>query len=479
MPEPIRIKETNLDVGQLESFLKTAEANLYREEQKRITGITLADPTSPDAGHNLIIIDDSANPPPTDWVLREFPTSLNENELAMKLLAVEQAEHKRLRCYGNIRVGEKQIVVALFDPLPTPPAAAAAAASETVAAHVPAGTISITGRMSTFGGPNDPGMKPTENLAWIDNEAAAAGYPGFFLPRQAGVGFGRRLRTEKYYLACRWDYSVTPKRFLAQATTVCKVSNPKNGKSIEARPIDWGPHDTTGRVADLSPGAADALGLETDDVCTVLVPTPDQPPSPPAPRASGMAAAAGDTRKVVFLTGDYAIRSVRQRQAAAEGCVLTVDFHFNSNGPTAKGAEVYFRTGDNASREAAKRVIANFQALGLPDHGDPVKSATDGEGRAAFINRYQNTAILLEPLFVSNPQQAQWLHAPGNIDKLAVAVADAIRASTQAGDVIGLSIGHLGKDSSPSDRGADCRLHDTEAAHGEAMARAVAKLLEA
>jgi hypothetical protein len=116
--------------------------------------------------------------------------------------------------------------------------------------------------------------------------------------------------------------------------------------------------------------------------------------------------------------------------------------------------------------------------LGLPDHGNPVKSATGGEGRAAFINSYETTAILLEPLFISNPAQAQWLHDPGNLGRLAEAVATAVLDSTQDGEVIGLSIGHLGKDSSPSDRGARCQRGDMEATHGEALARAVAKRLQ-
>lgn len=461
MLESIRIRETNLSVVQLEGLLKKVEAEKFAAKKKRIAGITLADPAGPDAGRNVIVLDDSASPPPADWILREFPISLNEGELGTSIMEVEDREKRQLRCYGSVLVNDALTVVALFDP----------------ANNLNPSTVTLTGKMSTFGGPADSGMEQGENLAWIETERDAASYPGFFLPPQPGLGFGRRLQVEKFYLACRWDYSVTPKRFLAQPTTFCTVTNPKTGKSLQARPIDWGPHDMTGRVADLSPGIAKTLGLETDDTCTVIIPTPEQAPPPPQVLAAVGAGPAGAGRGVVFLTGDYAVRTVRQRQAAAERCALTVEFHFNSNGPGAKGGEVYYRTGDAASREVAKRVIANFQALGLPDHGDPLKSATDGEGRARFINRYQNPAILLEPLFVSNPTQANWLHSAGNLQRLAEAVAKAILDSTQPGDKVGLSIGHLGKDSSPSDRGAACSLGDMEATHGEAMARAVAKLL--
>jgi hypothetical protein len=47
-----------------------------------------------------------------------------------------------------------------------------------------------------------------------------------------------------------------------------------NGKSVEARPVDFGPAIATGRVADLSPGLASALSLDTDDICTLDIPLP-------------------------------------------------------------------------------------------------------------------------------------------------------------------------------------------------------------
>ena len=41
--------------------------------------------------------------------------------------------------------------------------------------------------------------------------------------------------------------------------------------AADARPVDWGPHISTGRVADLSPGLAAALGLRTDDVVRITI----------------------------------------------------------------------------------------------------------------------------------------------------------------------------------------------------------------
>lgn len=133
----------------------------------------------------------------------------------------------------------------------------------------------LNGRMSTFGGPADDGMTPTENLALVEKQAQADDYPAdFFLSAaDAGApGWGRRLNPKKFYIACRWDYSLTPKAFLR--TAVITVQDPTNSRSAQVRAVDWGPNEATGRVADLSPGLADFLGLKTDDIVNVVVPTP-------------------------------------------------------------------------------------------------------------------------------------------------------------------------------------------------------------
>lgn len=127
------------------------------------------------------------------------------------------------------------------------------------------------GRMSTFGGPRDRGMSPTEGLALFTSETEMQrhGLGGYLLSSgEAGAsGLGRRLITSKFYLACRWSTHDYP--LLRDA--VAHVANPKTDKIELARPMDWGPNANTGRVADLSPGLAAALGLDTDDQCTVTV----------------------------------------------------------------------------------------------------------------------------------------------------------------------------------------------------------------
>ena len=50
------------------------------------------------------------------------------------------------------------------------------------------------------------------------------------------------------------------------------VYSPKTGKSIKCYPADWGPHEDTGRIADISPSALEYLGISTDDDVVVTFP---------------------------------------------------------------------------------------------------------------------------------------------------------------------------------------------------------------
>ena len=45
-----------------------------------------------------------------------------------------------------------------------------------------------------------------------------------------------------------------------------------NGWELLAWPADWGPHGDTNRVADLSPGLMENLGITTDDEVEVIYP---------------------------------------------------------------------------------------------------------------------------------------------------------------------------------------------------------------
>ena len=126
-----------------------------------------------------------------------------------------------------------------------------------------------TGKCSYFGGPDDTGVSADEGLAFIYDIDDA---PQLFLPYQpeGTSGLARRLNPFINYVACRWDYSKTPKPSLLDH--VALVRSTKTGIALKAFCADWGPHQNTGRVADLSPGLMDSLGIETDDEVEVVYP---------------------------------------------------------------------------------------------------------------------------------------------------------------------------------------------------------------
>lgn len=130
------------------------------------------------------------------------------------------------------------------------------------------------GTCSYFGGPEDTGVSPSEGLAFHFEITEANQH--LFLPLQpAGTtGLARRLNARAVmYVACRWDYNVTPKEMLANGSSRALVKNVDTGETMLAWPADWGPHEEkTGRAADLSPALMEALYLETDDEVEVIYP---------------------------------------------------------------------------------------------------------------------------------------------------------------------------------------------------------------
>lgn len=124
------------------------------------------------------------------------------------------------------------------------------------------------GKASYFGGPEDQGVSANEGLAFISSVDQA---PHLFLPYQpeGTSGLARRLNPCVHYVACRWDYERTPKSSLLDAVALVRAI--KTGIALRAFPADWGPHEDTGRVADLSPCLIDDLGIKTDDEVLVTI----------------------------------------------------------------------------------------------------------------------------------------------------------------------------------------------------------------
>jgi len=79
----------------------------------------------------------------------------------------------------------------------------------------------------------------------------------------------RTLKPESFYCAMRWDYHLIHKspeegkRWWANKKLL--VTNSKTGKAVVVRAVDYGPHENTGLDIGISPGAAEALGVEVGD----------------------------------------------------------------------------------------------------------------------------------------------------------------------------------------------------------------------
>ena len=132
--------------------------------------------------------------------------------------------------------------------------------------------FAASGTCSTFGGPGDTGVSPSEGLAFIFSVEEA---PWLFLPYQPSgtTGLARRMDPSVFYIACRWDYDVTSKEMLRDSGQMAWVTAKDTGVARLAHPADWGPHEAeTGRAADLSPALAESLGVSTDDEVTVVYP---------------------------------------------------------------------------------------------------------------------------------------------------------------------------------------------------------------
>lgn len=127
----------------------------------------------------------------------------------------------------------------------------------------------ITGKCSIFGGPADLGMTLHEGLALVTSEQAAGALADYFLrPLDQSRGIGRQLNPLRFYCAMRWNYAFHGGVI---ATGKLRVVVRANGKFVLVRPVDWGPARWTGRIIDLSKGAAAALNVTTDDEVTVEI----------------------------------------------------------------------------------------------------------------------------------------------------------------------------------------------------------------
>jgi N-acetylmuramoyl-L-alanine amidase len=317
-------------------------------------------------------------------------------------------------------------------------------------------TTRLAGKVSWFGGPDDTGVSPSEGLAFIYDVDMA---PHLFLPSQppGTTGLARRLNPDKFYIACRWDYEApgTSKTDLLHVKVLVRA--PKTGRAFAAEPADWGPHENTGRVADISPGLMAALGIDTDDEVIVEFPYErgDDSVAVPYDRiaissghgalvrgASGVLDEVDEARRVVEAVADkLAARGVdvvtfhddvstTQSENLdhivdwhnAQERELDVSVHFNAYVETTNpmGTEVLYVT---------QAALAGEMSAAIADAGDFIDRGGKKRTDLAFLNGTDKPAILIETCFVDSTADAALYEE--NFDHICEAIADRLGGTEQ------------------------------------------------
>jgi N-acetylmuramoyl-L-alanine amidase len=313
-------------------------------------------------------------------------------------------------------------------------------------------TLNLKGKVSHFGGPNDKGVAPDEGLAFIYDVDTA---PHLFLSYQpqGTTGLARRLNPQAYYIATRWDYGETPPPVLLEEMAL--VTAPKTGRSIKVYPADWGPHEDTGRVADISPGAMEALGIQTDDEVEVVFPYTSRGSVPVAfdrivissghgkhvPGAVGILNEVDEARRVVEAVADelrdHGVDVVTFHDDTShsqnENLHTIVDYHnlhlrdldvsvhFNAYVETTSpmGTECLYVT----QSTLAGHVASAIASVGFINRG--AKKRTD----LYFLNQTQMPSILIEVCFVDSSADAELYRA--RFGEIATAIAAVLTGEYQ------------------------------------------------
>jgi hypothetical protein len=136
--------------------------------------------------------------------------------------------------------------------------------------------MKMEGKISSFGGPDDTGMRYDEGLAFYEHREADL-RTDLFLPRSADPfqGTSKRLRChEAYYVALNVPNTFT--RLIFQQS-LWKIANLRTGIYAVCYLVDRGP-GAKGRLVDASNKVLDVIGVNTDDEVEVSEVTPFQIP---------------------------------------------------------------------------------------------------------------------------------------------------------------------------------------------------------
>lgn len=186
--------------------------------------------------------------------------------------------------------------------------------------------------------------------------------------------------------------------------------------------------------------------------------------------------------KILNVKGDY---PARQRAANAANAVVYIEHHFN--GGSAEASYALANVGTNSgtkSKSIAKDYVDEIcAAFGVkPANNDFARDGVSiggykgrGNGNLTLTNM---PAVLLEPLFATNPKYAEIIRSEDGQRNLALCLVRTIKRHFPNGGTIAFSVGHKYKTSEPSDRGVALAGGGTEADYAEKVLLKAQMLLE-
>lgn len=180
-----------------------------------------------------------------------------------------------------------------------------------------------------------------------------------------------------------------------------------------------------------------------------------------------------------ILNGNY---RDRQRRANELNALFYYEQHFNSvGGPAAQTADYACSVVASNASQTSKAVGRDLAVRWATALGTRVGGGARGlivGGRGEGNLRYTAMpAVIGEPLFVSNPGQAELVRTPETQHAIAKVVANVIREWFDKPGIIALSVGHKGK-VPDLDRGAKVYGGGFEAHYAEQVIQQIAVMLQ-
>ena len=171
-----------------------------------------------------------------------------------------------------------------------------------------------------------------------------------------------------------------------------------------------------GHGKDGDPGAVGPSGLKESDVTLAL-----------AVQLGNFLLALGEE---ALICDRNLYSSERGAQASREGCDILISLHTNSGSPQAKGMEAWFAHGNEEGKRLAGSVLGvlvsetGAVSRGIKDDEDwrPGNDPT-WKGGMGVLRSFRGPGVLLEIMFISNPEEEKLLRSSEFLKRCAYAMA--------------------------------------------------------